>query len=145
MLFHTSQESESYLFQTLTCSFPNRVDHAHRHKVNSFLHCLTLLVINILFSIFQQQVMIDEADVNEAIAGPQQKKVRPMSPRDIGRIRRKRLDSPILGKRSPGTVVSPPPTPPPTSPQQANKLPAQNKTVQQLAGKNKQSCPVRRK
>ena len=79
--------------------------------------------------------MIDEADVNEAIAGPQQKKVRPMSPRDIGRIRRKRLDSPILGKRSPGTVVSPPPTPPPTSPQQANKLPAQNKTVQQLAGK----------
>ena len=34
--------------------------------------------------------MIDEADVNEAIAGPQQKKVRPMSPRDIGRIRRKR-------------------------------------------------------
>lgn len=79
-----------------------------------------------------QRVMIDEADVNEAIAGPQHKKIRPMSPRD----RRKRLDSPILGKRSPGTVVSPPPTPPATPPpQQANKFPAQNKTVPQSVGK----------
>lgn len=70
--------------------------------------------------------MIDEADVNEAIAGPQQKKVRPMSPKD----RRKRPDSPIMLR-----MLTSPPNTPPTSPHPPNKQTTQNKTAQKALGK----------